>query len=443
MKIKILAATFVALLVLVALIRWWPEKKAPELLIPGIGGASAVDAAVTVIELEADGKKQVITKGGDNWLLSDPVGAIGDKFKINQVIELFLKDISSVLSSRVSENDESAFGLDPRERIRVILKKDDHVYVDLEIGAFRQEQGDEIGDTFVRPFGENKAWRIQGRDLRRPFADGLFAFRSKKVLPVEADSINKVKLVRPGLEKGSDDAQIVLELRDSAWQIVSPDGCEAGDIVQYISYLASLRATEWVETAPVEFGPDTDSVEVGLVDGSSFLMSISAVEDGYAWVKVRELPGVAKISVHAAKSVNRRLAELKNKKVFAKDSDQIQSIALDKGGNQWIFQRKGNEFEATLPKNLTLDRTKAESLFQDVGRLKAERLVAVVDSKLKPPRGFDGVLTVTYSDGTQTVLHLASKDEQIWAWREGDKDLMTLAPWIFDKITQPATAFAP
>ena len=145
MKIKILAATFVTLLVLVALIRWWPEKKAPELLIPGIGGASAVDAAVTVIELEADGKKQVITKGGDNWLLSDPVGAIGDKFKINQVVELFLKDISSVLSSRVSENDESAFGLDPRERIRVILKRMTMSWSTLRLGLLDRNKAMKLG----------------------------------------------------------------------------------------------------------------------------------------------------------------------------------------------------------------------------------------------------------------------------------------------------------
>lgn len=468
-KVRILLGIFLLLLAVVAGVRWWPQPQAPELRLVGWGPELRTEKAdeeapIDRIEIAIGQDTGVLERNAEGWRLTPPDGAAADPAKVRQILDGFRENLISVLSSPIAGN-EATFGLDPEHRVRVTLRRGESIALDLEIGAVRKpESGAGPGDTFVRIPGNDRAWRIPDRDLRRALQDGIPGLRDRRILPFRADRVVAMTVSHPDAVNPLD-RRIVLESelpstdppgaaepsadtpRTRQWRIVAPQGHAAGDVHRLTSALDTLRAQEWTDALPdgIVLDPDAFGIEAMLDDGTRWTLRVSMPRDDSAWLHADRVPGFARIPRHTAQTLRVRLGDLRDKQVLGLTPDRIASIALDDGERRWHFARNGNDFRSLTPSGLALGRAQVEALFGDVARLRAESWrpweearAAGASSGASSTR-----LIVSATDGSRQVLHIGTPVEggKVWAWRDGDPDAATVASWILERIRKDAGAF--
>jgi len=203
---KTLLLSFLVLLAVVLAVSYWPARtNGPDLKVPGWSPGKKIEKAeeegpIDRLDVEAAGHKVTLARGEDKkWSLTPPEGARADKFKVRMAVELFQEDVASVVSSVPRTADLPAFGLDDANRVRVTAYQGTTPAGDLELGTVQKsETGYGEGDTFVRVPGQERVYRVIGKDLRRAFVDGLKGFRDKRVFDWDAADATAVEVSNPG-----------------------------------------------------------------------------------------------------------------------------------------------------------------------------------------------------------------------------------------------------
>lgn len=465
--VRILLGVFLVLLAIVLALRWWPRPEAPELRLAGWGPGNATeradeDAPIDRIELAIGAQTAEMTRAKEGWRLTPPEGATADRTKVRQILSALQEDLVSQLGSPAS-TAEATFGLDPEHRVRVTLKRGDIVVTDVEIGAVRKpEDGPGSGDTFVRVPGSSRVWRILDRDLRRPFEDGVAGLRDRRVLSLDGNRIVEMTLANPRAEAPLDrrialvseappagdgkDASPKAPAEKRVWRIAFPPGYQAADVDHLTSALTSLWAREWLDDVPenVELGADAFTVAFTLDDRTTRTLRVSEVREDSAWVQADGVPGVARISRHAAESLRKRLGDLRDKSLLDWPPDRIEAVELIDGQRRWHFARDRNGFAALHPKGMAPDLEAVRTLMADVARLKADRLVPVAEA---PDRetGLDAPvarLVVTAGDGQRRAIRIGrTKEGRTWARIDGADDAAAVPSWMVDKVRKDAHTF--
>ncbi len=471
-KTTILLATFLGLLLVVAVVRLWPQgSSGPDLRIPGWGTGTKVEKAeeegpidrVTVATEAGVTTLRRVDKG--KWALEPPQGARADRYKVRQILQAFEEGVTSVMSSRATEKDLVAFGLDAANRIAVTLYRGDKAVASLEVGAVQKpEDGLGEGDTFVREPGSDRVYRVIGRDLRRPFEGGVKGLRDRRVHDWESGDVAAITLRNPkataegdrlivlrgeprpkageGKEGEGKEGEKKPEAVEREWRFETPAGLRAGNVKSYAATLASLYAQEYVETLPegVEMGEDAVRIEVGLADGRTVKMAVSDVKDEHAWVQVEGVPGFAKISKYTADSLRKRVADLRDKTLFGVKRDEVTAIRIADGASRVEVVRSGDAWRAVQPAGWAVGKAPMDTLLRDIETLAAKDILGLeavrgVDTGLGNPVA---TVSVTTRAGVTKTLRIGRELEKekgtYYAAMSGSDEVVTLAQWMAQKV---------
>lgn len=465
-KTLVLLGIFVGLLVVVSVVKLWPQRSAgPDLRLAGWGSGEKVEKAeeegpVDKIVIEAEGTKTTLRREKkDKWLMEPPAGARADKWKVRQIVEAFRDGLSSVVSSRVSPDTLAAFGLDEKSAIKLTLYRGESVFAAVEIGSVQKpEDGVGEGDTFVREPGSDRVYRIIGKDLRRPFEAGIKGLRDKRVNDFESDDVVEITLKNPRAQaeldklivlksepkvqpQGEAEAEEKKEKKEREWRFEKPQGIKAGNIKSFAATIASLYAQEYVDSLPegVAIGDDAVEIEVVLEDGRRVKMRVSEVKDESAYVAIEGVPGYAKVSKYTAESLAKKVSDLRDKAIFGVKKEDIVRVSISDGGSRVEVVRQGEGWRAAEPAGLPVGKAQMDMLVRDIETLQAKDILD--PAQVSEDTGLSSaktIVSVTTRDGKVLTLRIGREIEKekgtFYAGLSGSREILTIASWMAQRV---------
>lgn len=457
---------FIVLLAVVLVFALKPSSnKQPELKIRGwhTGTASIdkpeQDGPVDRIVIKFKGRAITAKRDPKNkkiWHMNKPANARADNYKIRGVLKLFKDNIESYFSSKLAKGDLQAFGFDADDVIHVTLYKGSIKFVDLEIGATqKKKQGDETtSDTWVRIAGQNRAFRILGKDMHRPFGKDLDRFRDRKVFTFEANDITGVEITNPGA-KDERDRHIVLksELKPQAkkakksakstkkperiWHIAIPAGYRAGDVGSYLARVSDLYAQKFIEHLPkkVKFNKHAFRLKVNLDNGRTKTLLISG-----QYLKEVGTKEYIKVSGYAARGLRKGLSGFRDKHVWTVPRETIQRLEIITDKHRLVLQRNGNKWESLVPKNLVIGENQRDRLLKDITNL----TVSDFEQARHPISHLYVRCLLRLDDGRnpELVVGPKNKNDKHYARVTGQKDTLVLSDYMVSKLHNAFKTFS-
>lgn len=465
-KTLVLFGTFVGLLVVVTVVKLWPQRSAgPDLKLSGWGSGEKVEKAeeegpIDKIVIEAEGTKITLRREKkDKWLMEPPAGARADKWKVRQIVEAFRDGLSSVVSSRVSPDTLAAFGLDEKSAIKLTLYRGESVFAAVEIGSVQKpEDGVGEGDTFVREPGSDRVYRIIGKDLRRPFEAGIKGLRDKRVNDFESDDVVEITLKNPKAQaeldrlivlksepkaqpQGEAEEEEKKQKKEREWRFEKPQGIKAGNIKSFAATIASLYAQEYVDSLPegVAIGDDAVEIEVVLEDGRKVKLRVSEVKDESAYVAIEGVPGYAKVSKYTAESLAKKVSDLRDKAIFGVKKEDIVRVSISDGGSRVEVVRQGEGWRAVEPAGLPVGKAQMDMLVRDIETLQAKDVLD--PGQVSEDTGLSSaktIVSVTTRDGKVLTLRIGRELDKekgtFYAGLSGSKEIFTIASWMAQRV---------
>ena len=446
---------FIVLLAVVLVFSLKPSSNArPELNIPGWGSGTA-----DISNPEQDGPidKLVITIGGHTitatrdtknkkiWHLNKPATARADNYKLRAVINLFKDTIESDFSSKLSKKDIQAFGFAPDNVIHVILYRNGNKFADLDIGATqKKKQGDSTSaDTWVRLAGNSRAFRILGKDLRRPFGNDPGRFRDRKVFAFDAGDISGVEITNPGA-KDKRDLHIVLksELKQQdkkaksvkkpkrTWHISVPAGYRPGDISSYITRIADIYAQEFIENPPKDVNFDKSKafkLKLSLEKGASKTLFVSG-----QYLQIDGSKELIKISDYASKGLRKGLSALRDRHVWSVLRETIKRVEIVTDKDKFVMEREGNKWKAITPKNFRIDENQRDRFLKDIEDLTVSDFKAPIHQAFPP--SLRCILFMNDGHKLELTVGPKMKDGRHLARVTGVKDTLVISDYAISKL---------
>jgi hypothetical protein len=476
----IVLVVFIGLLLIAVLVRMWPQGKGlPPLEIKGFALGEKVEkleteAPIDRIDVAISNDEVTIKREEKERLtMSKPKGAKADKYKVRQILELFKDGLRSVVGTRVEGQDLKAFGLDDKSKVVLRLYQGATLFTAVEIGSVQKFAGEEgEGDTFIRLVDSPIAYRIIGKNLRRPFEEGIKGLRDKKVFDFESDDVSKVVIENPKAEQ-PESRQIVLvavskpsseakpedkkegeagmkgEKKEKDWRIEKPDGYKSGDIKSFVSSIAHIWAQEYVDQLPegVSIGEDSVRFELTLDDKRTVGFHVSEAKDDSAFLKQDEVDGFAKVSKWTRESIVKGIGDLRDKKVFGVRQEDVQGVKLTNGGKTIAIVRSEKGFKATEPANFPLGRAQVEGLLRDIEQFQVAKFISPqgtkeVDTGLTNPVT---TLTIITKDGGTKTLKIGKEVQgekgNFYASLSGNNEVMTVQSWMAQRFQKDPKDF--
>jgi hypothetical protein len=464
-KTRFLLGVFAGLLAIVLVAALWPKKSAgPDFSLPGWGDVSKKldkseeEGPIDRIELQVGKDKLVLARvDKSNWSMSPPEGARADRYKVRQIVDLFKEPLSSVLSSRVEDRDRAVFGFDDENRIHVTLYQAGTRKADVEIGKVQKpEEGYGDGDSFLRVPGEDRAWRINAKDLRRPFEGGVKALRDKRVFAFEAADVIGVRIADPGaadpadreIELVSEEGKVAAEdpasqetkKPDRAWRFAKPEGFLAGDVKGFVASVASTYAQEFVDTLPpgVKAGKDGYTIHLALAGGRTAVLSVSESREEAAYLAVEGSPGFVKVSKYTGDSLRKRMVDLRDKTLFGVRKTDIRAIEIVDGDKRVSLAGERGTWQAVEPASMPVGKAQVDALLADLESLKADKLLGATELEGKVT-GLDkpqATVALTLKDGGRRTLKIGAEEPKgtFYAALSGGPEVYTLGQWQVGKV---------
>ena len=459
------ALVFLGLLLIVVVIKVWPSRSTgPDLKVAGWAAGQKVEKAeeegpIDRVDLAMGGEKTTLTRGAKGrWTMTPPDGALVDRYKVRQILDLFKDDLRSVMSSRPIGADLSAFGLNAQNAVQVTLYQGGSMFATLEIGAYQKpEDGMGEGDSFVRMPGQDRVYRIIQRNLHRPFEDGIRGLRDKKPFDFEASDVTAITISNPAdpdevdraIELVSDEekepaAQAVpgeeVAKKNRVWRFAKPVGFVAGDMRSFASAIAGLYVQEYLAELPsgLAIGADAYAIKVTLAGGRVVTLRLSAVKDDAVYGKVDGVDGFLKLSKSSGEALRKRVGDLRDKSVFGLKRDRIAGVSIVNGPSRLAFVRDEGGYRSVEPAGLPLGRSQVDALLADIEALKADSRIpaGTVDIAAAGLAKPIATMTVTLREGGSQTLVLGAEKEKgkRWARLVGGPDLLVLPDWAASKL---------
>ncbi len=362
-----------------------PEELDAERARGMLEGPLFIPHPVDEIALERDGVAMRFVRVGDakdeqaTWKVVAPVEAVGVKYALEQIVQVFKTKTASRESKVFKEADAKRFGFEPGRKIRLTLKSQGAVWngVDWYVGDVRK--GDRAGaegadaDTWVMAAGDaTTVYAIGGKDLRTPCDKGLDELRDKKVFDFKAEAVSEIGVTTPGGEKivmkgetvevppapeapPGPDGKPAAATKKTTWTLVEPAGVKGdASMDAYARAIAGLTVTAFValdkqsdEAKKALAGPVwTVSVKVG--DKVSVLKLQDGGKDAI-WGQIGGKNEVFSVADWAAKGVRKGLEELEDRTVLNVAPDALTALTLKTDGGPVTITRTAGAWAFTAP----------------------------------------------------------------------------------------------
>jgi hypothetical protein len=351
-----------------------PAAKAEE---PAEAGPKQADR----VELTGPKGALAFQKGGDGtWKQELPKAGTVQVATISGIFRLFEEGLESSMGYKASEAQLGDYGLDPKNRIRVLLKKGSETVLDLLVGGTEPGTDEGTVDTFVMLSGEDVVYRVKGKDLRSGLDLGTDEVADRKLFNFKVEDVQRVQIKDPRDPKNPELAfsRDPAADNDGNWKLDKPTGVRIEGLASFISTISTLTALKVVDKLP---GADqkaldkTYSITLYLngQDGNQEIkLDLGAGRADGVWAKVGD-GRIAKIAVVSAGQLMKTLGDFREKRLFSFDAKsvlrvdytkgQVPTLALSKESGQWAF---------VVPATETLYAKHAERLTSVLANLRVQ-----------------------------------------------------------------------
>lgn len=244
-NIKTLAIVFVVLLGMLLVTKLLDSQKGERTFksdLVNIDSAASATIGNILLYPQAENHAEIkFTYNGSNrWEVQR--GSIKAEADTNSVKEL-LRNITQLKSQQLTSNDKNTwkeYSVNDSLGTRIkILSKDNDVMADIVIGRFSYNQMARSGSTYVRLYGENEVYSVEGF-LAMSVNQKFEQWRVRTIVSSKYENWNKVSFQYPA------DSGFVITKQNKKWMIDTVK-CDSAKTAQYLNRLANLSSTGFVD----------------------------------------------------------------------------------------------------------------------------------------------------------------------------------------------------
>jgi hypothetical protein len=434
MKLRSLILASVVLAALAGTL-YWSEHRKPSDEAPKTSDAAPAilkldEASISKVEIKKLGVDPVVLAKGSSgaWQITAPKAYAADQSNVSST----LSSLSSLNSERVVDEKPAnlkQFGLAP-PAVEVNVTEKDNKTQQLLLG----DDTPTGSATYVMLAGNPRIFTVASYN-RNSIAKSLNDFRDKRLLPVSADQVARLDIIRKN-------QTIEFGRNKEEWQILQPkpmraDSTQVGDLVQKLTDARmNLGGSEPNATeTPAAFGAGTQFATAKTTDPSgSQELQIKKIKNNY-YAKSTAVEGIHKISADLAQALDKNVDDFRNKKLFDfgfADPDKVEIHAASK---TFSFTRTVHDWWSNGKK---MDVDTIGALLSNVREMSADKFV---DSGFTAPTV---EVSVTWQDGKQVEkISMMKSDDGYVAKRENDPTLYHVQSATVDTVEKSAEDVKP
>src|SRR5215467_3651677 len=434
MKTGGLYIALAVLVILAGMLYWSNRRKSSD----DTSKASA-DTPPTILKLDQGSidklemkKKQaeplVLTKASSgDWQITAPKPLRADQSAVTGV----LSDVASLNSERLVDDKASSlapYGLD-QPALELDITEKNNQSQKLLIG-----NNTPTGGVYAALANDPRVFTI-ATYTKTSLDKGLNDLRDKRLLPVSADHVSQIELVR----KNQD---IAFGRNKDAWQILKPkpyraDGAQVSELLNKLADAKMDLTGSASSDASSAFSKATSVATAKLTDESGTQqLEVRKDKDTY-YAKSSAVDGAYKVDADLGKALDKNADDFRNKKLFDFGYNDPNHIELHNGAKAYLLTRGTGGYDDWWSNGKKMDSS-AETLVSDVRDLSASKFV---DSGFSNPTI---ELTVTSDDGKRVEkVSLAKAGDHYVAKRENEPSLYQLDASFVDSLLTVAGDLKP
>ncbi|MGB7437469.1 MAG: DUF4340 domain-containing protein [Candidatus Acidiferrum sp.] len=438
MKISGLLIAAVVLAALLGVLYWsnhHPETpdsamKASADASPKILSVNAADVSRIAID-HKDGQTVDLARNSSGaWQITSPKALDADQ----ESVSTLLSTLSSLNAERLIADKASnlaSYGLAaPPLQVDITLK--DNKTQKLSIG----DQTPSGNAYYAVLSGDPRLFTVASYNktsLDKSAAD----LRDKRLLTTDFDKVSQIELIDQSQQKKQD---VTFARNKDSWEILKPgpfraDSSQVDDLVRSLQN-AKMESTDddAKNAAAFKSAVPFAVAKVTGASGTQELQIRKAKDDYYA--ESSAVPGAYKVAATLATSVDKPLADFRNKKLFDVGYEDPNKIEIHDGAKSYFLTRSGNDWWG--PDGKKLDEASVQALLGSIRDLSAEKF---------PDSGFTTralEITITSKDGklVEKVAIAKTKDSYI-AKRESEPALYQITSSSISQLEESAANLKP
>ncbi len=420
---------------------WWGEKHPPQ--------PKSETKTEKVIATEQDKVQKIrITKtGGETlaveksddgkWRITQPKAYRADESSVNSMAST-LAALNADQVVQEKNTDWKSFGLEPGAV---------HVEVALKDGKqYKLTLGDEAPTAYgvyARLEGDPRLFTVASH-VKSSFDKNVNDLRDKRLLPFDSEKTSRVSIV-------TKERTLEFGKAGNAWQIVKPrplraDNYAVDDLVRSVRDANYESILDETEKPPAKYSFSSPYAAFEAVDaGGVHTLTIGKdAKDNSYYVKTTAMPGVFKISTTVAEGLNKKLEDLRNKKLFDFGFSDPQKLEVRDGEVRMVIEKKGDKWQRVDAGGKELPSDKVQTLIDNLRNMSAKTFTAD-EAAAQAKHGIDkpvGEARVTSDEGkrVERVLLAAGPDSKYFAARENEPATYEIEKSSYEDFQKALTA---
>lgn len=379
--------------------------------------AESVDTIVVVI----GGRSASLVRDRDSglWTFDGPERILADSAVVKSILALFETPIVSDIVVESRKGAATGFETGP---VTLKILSGGQALAELDIGE-AQTFEDRRADTFVRRAGQEKTFRVTGRNIRQPFERGLNGLRSGRLFSFVPSSVLGLDYSNPSASDPRDRA-VRLRTRQGSgvvignredwlsrdWSVVEPEGVKAGRIGVLLGQVAGVMVDEWLDELPegVAEDPGDPSLTVHLAGDSVQTVRVAGQDEDFVWLS--SSAGLARVRASDGAVLVRTAADVRDTSLFSFAREDVVSVTIKGLEYSYSIVKQGSNFVVAGRPGIELDRPTVEDWLMGVARMSAQRAM-----RRPSVAGFEGCrfwfeLSVTSKGGDPAVASFCRPD---------------------------------
>lgn len=386
--------------------------------------------SITKLELKKkDSDPVVLTKSGSSdWQITAPKPLRADQSAVTAVVST----VSSLNSERVVEDKASNlqnFGLD-QPVLEVDLTAKDKTQK-LLLGTDTPPGG----AVYAMLSGDPRLFTVSS-SAKNSLDKSLNDLRDKRLLPVDADKISQIEVVR----KNGD---IEFGRNKDDWQILKPkpmgaDSAQVGDLIRDLTNAKMDLSSADAKQEASQFAHATPVATANLIaESGTQQLQVRKNKDTY-YAKSSAVEGAYKVDSGLGKALEKTADDFRDKKLFSFSYNDPNKIEIHNADKSYFLARGTAGPDDWWSNGKKMDGANVESVISDLRDLTAVSF---------PASGFTNPaidVAVTSQDGKRTEkVQIAKSGDHYIARRENEPALYQLDSSPVDQLLKAAQDLKP
>lgn len=387
--------------------------------------------SITSLELKKKGAEPVLLakNSSGNWQITGPRQYRADQSAVSGMTST----LSSLTSQSLVEDkasDLKAFGLD-QPLFEADLTEKNNKSQKLLLG----DDTPTSDGVYAMLVGDPRIFTV-ATYTKTSIDKNLNDLRDKRLLPVEADKVSRVELV-----KKSGDIEFGRNKDD--WQILKPspmraDSTQVGDLVRDLTNAKMDLTGSDTKDAASKFNSGTQVATAKVTDesGTQQLQVRKNKDDYYA--KSSAVDGAYKIDSSLGKDFDKKLEDFRDKKVFDFGYNDPNKIELHNGSKAYYLTRGSAGMADWWSNGKKMDAPGVEAVVFDLRGLSANSF---------PASGFSAAaidMVISWDEGKRTEsVQIAKSGDHYIAKRDNEPTLYELSASSVDSLLKAADELKP